>query len=282
MKRKPVEYLLFPPFHYNREKLGDHIRGKTIVITGASYGIGEQVAKEFSVYNVHLILIARSLEKLEQLKQELESNGSKVTVIAANLYEEAEVDTLLGMLKALPGGIDLFISNAGKSIRRPLMESLDRYHDITRTNSLNFLAPAKLLLGLTALFRQKKTQIINISAMNVLLPPTACWAAYQASKTAFDQWFRCHIPEWYAAGITASRVYFPLVRTRMIAPNVNYRDTPAMTPEHAARIVAKLCYTKATIYKPWWAWFAELGGFLGQRLFEYGSGVYEKRKNKKV
>jgi short-subunit dehydrogenase len=278
LKRTFLEYCLFPLFRYSSKKLGEHIRGKTIVITGASFGIGEQLALELSHQRVHLVLIARSPDKLQEVRLAAEARGSRVTIITADLYREEETDRVLDQLKALPEGIDVFVNNAGKSIMRPLMESLERYHDVTRTNSLNYLAPVKLLLGLMPILIQKKAQIISVSAINVLLVPAPYWSAYQASKTAFDQWFRCNLAEWKAVGISTGRAYFPLVRTRMIEPNPMYKKVPAMPVEQAAKILAKMCYKKSAVYKPWWAVFAECFSFFGRRLFEYASAVHVKRK----
>lgn len=278
MKRTLPEYVLFPSFPYSSEKLGRQVRGKTIVITGASFGIGEQLAIELSHHRVHLVLIARSPDKLQEVKALVEANGSQATIMTADLYREEETDRILQQLKALPDGIDIFVNNAGKSIMRPLMESLERYHDVTRTNSLNYLTPVRLIMGLMPVLIKQRAQIISVSAINVLLVPAPYWSAYQASKTAFDQWFRCNIAEWKAVGISAGRTYFPLVRTRMIEPNPLYKNVPAMPVEHAAKILAKMCYTKRSVYKPWWAVLAESASFFGRRLFEYASALHVKRK----
>lgn len=281
MKRTFAEYVLFPSFPYSLKKLEAAVRGKTIVITGASFGIGERLARELSLCKVHLVLIARSLDKLQELKTGVESSGSRATIINADLYREEEAERVLAQLKALPGGIDIFVNNAGKSIMRPLMESFERYHDVTRTNSLNYLAPVKLILGLMPVLMKKQAQIINVSAVNVLLPPAPHWAAYQASKTAFDQWFRCNRAEWKLAGIGSSRAYFPLVRTRMIAPNPMYRNAPAMPVEQAARILAKMCYTRTALYKPWWLVFVQGASFFSRPLFDYAATLYVKRNRRK-
>ena len=257
------------------------MRGKTIVITGASFGIGEQLALKLSSCRVHLVLIARSLDKLQELKTVVESGGSTATIISADLYREEETERVLAQLKALPGGIDIFVNNAGKSIMRPLMESLERYHDVTRTNSLNYLAPVKLILGLMPVLMKKQAQIINVSAVNVLLAPAPHWAVYQASKTAFDQWFRCNRAEWKLAGISSGSAYFPLVRTRMITPNPMYRNAPAMPLEQAARILAKMCYTRNALYKPWWLIFVQSASFFSRPLFDYAATLYVKRSRRK-
>lgn len=278
MKTLP-ERLLFPNARISKERLEKAIHGKTIIITGASYGIGEELAMLFSGYNVHLILIARTEEKLQALANSIKANGSHCTIIAADLYQESEVDRVIEKLKCLPGGIDIFVSNAGKSITRPLTASLDRYHDFTRTNSLNYLAPVKLLLAATPLLKANKGQIVNVSAMNVLLLPAPEWAAYQASKTAFDQWFRSNLAEWRVMGIQAKTIYLPLVRTRMIAPNENYKNYPAMPPQQAAIRIARLLCSSSTCSKPWWAIFPQTGSFLGRYIWEKWSYYHLRKRN---
>jgi short-subunit dehydrogenase len=262
------EKLLFPRVTVNRTKLSKEISGKTIVITGASYGIGEELSLLFSEYRVHLILIARTKEKLEAIAQKVTSNGSRCSLIVADLYQEKEVEKVIETLQNIDNGIDIFISNAGKSIMRSLEDSLDRYHDFTRTNSLNYLSPLRLSLALTPLLSSRKGIIINVSAINVLLLPAPKWAAYQASKTAFDQWFRCNLPEWKAMGIRAKTLYLPLVRTRMILPTEKYKNFPAMAPNQAAFRIAKLLYSKNHYDKNWWVVFPQIGSFFGKRLWE--------------
>lgn len=274
-----AERFLFPGITINKVTLSERISGKAIVITGASYGIGEQLALLLSGYNVHLILVARTKEKLEALADNIRRNGSSCTVIAADLYSESEVDRVIAELRAFTNGIDIFISNAGKSITRPLADSLDRYHDFTRTNALNYLAPIKMLLAATPLLSRNKGEIINVSAINVLLLPAPKWAAYQASKTAFDQWFRCNLAEWKTMGIKGKTIYLPLVRTRMIAPNENYRNYPAMEPQQAALRIAKLLCSSGSYSKPWWAIFPQIASFFGRWTWEKLSFFYLEKRN---
>lgn len=269
-----TERLLFPDVLISGSRLAEKISRKTIVITGASYGIGEQLALLFSYYNVHLVLIARTEVKLQAVANSVTKNGSQCTIIVADLYQETEVDRVIAELVKFPNGIDIFISNAGKSIMRPLAESLNRYHDFTRTNSLNYLAPVKLLLAITPLLQASNGQIINVSAINVLLLPAPKWAAYQASKTAFDQWFRSNLAEWKLIKINAKTIYLPLVRTKMIAPNALYKNYPALQPHQAALRVAKLLYSSATYSKPWWVIFPQTGSFFGKYIWEKVTFIY--------
>nr|WP_256527384.1 SDR family NAD(P)-dependent oxidoreductase [Flavobacterium sp. HSC-32F16] len=249
-------------------KLQKTISGKTIVITGASYGIGEQLTLLFSNYDVHLILIARTAEKLNTIADIVRKNGSKCSLITADFYQETEVDRAVNELNVLTDTIDVFVSNAGKSIMRSLENSLSRFHDFTRTNSINYLAPIKIILAITPLLKASHGHIINVSAINVLLLPAPKWAAYQASKTAFDQWIRCNTAEWKIMKIKAKTIYLPLVKTKMIAPNKKYKNYPAMQPEQAAFRIAKLLYSSKTRSKPWWLIFPQLGSFFGEKIWE--------------
>jgi short-subunit dehydrogenase len=263
-----IESILFPNKKLNFNKLNQKIKGKTIVITGASFGIGEELSLLLSHHQVHLVLIARTTEKLEILSGKIVKNGSQCTIVTANLYNEIEVDKTIDILKNLQNGIDIFISNAGKSIMRSLLDSLDRYTDFTRTNSLNYLAPVKLLLALTPILKKNKGHIINVSAINVLLLPAPKWSAYQASKTAFDQWFRANTSEWKEMGIQAKTMYLPLVRTRMIAPNKTYDNYPAMHPEQVAIKMTHLICSSSSYFQPWWTPFLKFASFLGRDVWE--------------
>jgi short-subunit dehydrogenase len=260
--------LFFAPARFSQSGLREALAGKTILITGASYGIGEHLTDELAESGAHLILAARTAEKLDEIKRRIESRGGSASVFAFDLTKKREVEQLLAELEKLPRGIDIFVSNAGKSIRRPLYESLDRFHDFERTMALNYFAPVQLMLGLIPVLGKNKGQVINISAVNTALAPAPYWAAYQASKTAFDQWFRCAAPELENHGIAATSVYLPLVRTRMIEPTAAYKNAPAMNPRHVARVICKLMLTRKRRFAPWWLSMGEISSAVLRRAFE--------------
>lgn len=273
-----LEHILFWPTWLNRNKLNQTLHQKTILITGASFGIGEQLAFQLAQTSAHLLLVARTAEKLETLKEKLEHLGAKVSIYPTDLTKEEEVDNLVQAIKALPNGIDIVVSNAGRSIMRPIQDSLDRFHDFERTMAINYFAPVRLLLPIIPLLEKSKGQIINISAINVLMAPPPYWAAYQASKAAFDQWVRCVGPELSLKNLVCSSIYLPLVKTRMIAPTKAYDKMPAMRPEHVARIICKYMYTRKRKYAPWWVFFASLTSLLFRGPWEFFSPYFLKKR----
>jgi len=136
-----LEYVLFPPSLFNERKLGRQLEGKTVLITGASSGIGEQLAYLLADTKVHLILVARREDKLVAMKGAIETKAARVSVFPADLRNEEDMEGLTGFLHRLPDGLDIVVSNAGHSIKRSIHRSLDRYHDFTRTMAINYLLP---------------------------------------------------------------------------------------------------------------------------------------------
>ncbi|RIX53935.1 SDR family NAD(P)-dependent oxidoreductase [Paenibacillus nanensis] len=274
-----LESVLFPAVRLNKEKLGRMLQGKTILITGASSGIGERLSYLLGEFDVRLILVARREEKLLAMKREIEEAGAaRVDIHAGDLRKEEVLGELLRVLLRLQDGLDIVVSNAGLSIRRPVMDSLDRYHDFTRTMAINYFAPVRLLLSVIPQLLRNKGHVINVSTINTSLIPFPNWAAYQASKSAFDTWLRAAAPEWQALGVSITSVYLPLVRTPMIEPTAAYRKLPAMSAEHAARTIAKSMYTRRQSLKPWWLIFGQLASLLGRGLWErYMPGVLRRK-----
>jgi short-subunit dehydrogenase len=263
-----MKLLFFPFLHFSRARLNLCLAGKTVLITGASYGIGECLAESLAVTQASLLLVARTEAKLLEVKQRVEAKGGHAEIFPCDLRDEAEVRALLDTLQKLPGGIDILVSNAGKSIRRSIFDSLDRQHDFTRTMNLNYFAPVQLMLGLIPTLVARRGQVINISAVNVLLLPAPQWSAYQASKTAFDQWFRSVAPELNASGLRTTSIYLPLVRTRMIEPTKAYQNLPAMQPSEVAQLICKAIIERRGVYAPWWLLLGQLASVLGRGVWE--------------
>lgn len=275
-----MKLLFFPFLWFSRSKLQRKLAGKTVLITGASYGIGECLVESLAETKAHLLLVARTADKLREVKQRVEAKGGRADVFPCDLTNSAEVQTLLQQLLQLPGGIDVVVNNAGKSIRRSIFDSLDRLHDFSRTMNLNYFGPVQLLLSLIPTLVARQGHVINVSAVNVLLAPAPKWAAYQASKTAFDQWFRCVGPELNARGVSTTSIYLPLVRTRMIEPTQEYKNMPAMQPEQVAQLICRAINSRRRTYGPWWLMAAQLASVLLRWPWELFMSRRLKRQQK--
>ncbi len=273
-----IEPLLFPTVRLNNNTLNCTIKNKTILITGASYGIGEGLSYKLAIPGVHLILVARSIDKLLQIKNEIETAEIIVSVFQTDLTNPDEILSLIEFIKGNNFTIDIFINNAGKSIRRSIYESLERYHDFTRLMAINYFAPVQLMMYLIPVLEKNNGQVINVSGLNVLLAPTAYWAAYQSSKTAFDNWLRCIIPELNARGVIVSSIYLPLVKTRMIKPTKMYNNMPAMSIDNAVNIICKSINKRYKKFTPWWIFPLQIGTIISRSLFENVSAYYIKKR----
>ena len=275
-----LEHILFPSKRLNYNSLAKKMNNKVILITGATFGIGEQLSLLLAKTNSHLILVGRTKEKLEVLKLQIEELGGSAQIIPANLTNQEDIDDLIAVLLNLDNGIDVFVSNAGRSIRRSINESLDRFHDFERTMDLNYYAPVKMLLKLIPVLKHNKGQVINVSAINVLLIPAPKWSAYQASKAAFDNWFRCVTPEMKVDGVACTTIYLPLVKTRMIAPTKAYDKMPSMKPEEVAKLIGNYMINRKNKFQPWWLIYGQFSSILFRRLFEWGAARALNKKSK--
>ena len=243
--------LLYPPSRPDTERLRAAVGGKTVLLTGASFGIGEALAGTLAAAGARLLLVARSADKLAEVQTRLTAAGAQAEYFAADLRDAAQCEAVVRWTEE-NGGADILVLNAGHSIRRGLWQSLDRFHDVERCMSLNFYAPARLTLALLPELARRGGSIVAVSAVNARFPAAPGWAAYQASKTALTQWFGSIAPEAAARGVSVGVALLPLVRTRMIEPTAAYRRAPAMTSQAAADVLAGLIVSRRSRWQPWW------------------------------
>ncbi|RZU10597.1 short-subunit dehydrogenase [Kribbella rubisoli] len=217
------------------ERLTAAVRDKVVLVTGSSYGIGEATARRLAAAGATVLLVARTEEQLQVVADEIRADGGSAYVYPANLADPAAVEELVRTVLAEHERVDVLVSNAGKSIRRSVADTYQRFHDIERTNAINYLGPAKLVLELLPSMRERGSgHIVNVSTAGVRTPPMARWSAYLASKSAFDVWLRCVAQEVRGDGVTTSTVYMGLVHTRMSEPTPLLNKMPGLTPEQAA------------------------------------------------
>ena len=224
--------------------LKQELGGKHVLITGASSGIGRATAVKLAAAGAIPLLVARNVEKLEEVRAEIVAAGGTAYVYAADLADMDSVDRLVERVLADHRSVDMLVNNAGRSIRRSISLSYDRFHDFERTMQLNYFGAVKLIIGLLPHMRERGFgHIVNISSIGVQANPPR-FSAYVASKAALDAFTRVVASEVVGDGVTFTTIHMPLVRTPMIAPTKIYDAFPTITPDEAADLVCEAIRAK--------------------------------------
>jgi thioester reductase-like protein len=219
--------------------LKEALGGKLVMITGASSGIGRSTAIKVANAGGIPLLVARNVEKLEEVRAEIVAGGGTAYVYAADISDIESIERLLERVLADHRNVDMLVNNAGRSIRRSISLSYERFHDFERTMQLNYFGAVKLIIGLLPRMRERGFgHIVNISSIGVQTNPPR-FSAYVASKAALDAFTRVVASEVIGDGITFTTIHMPLVRTPMIAPTKMYDAFPAISPEEAADMICE-------------------------------------------
>lgn len=234
--------------------LKGQVQGKVVLITGGSSGIGLASAKKMAEAGAITIIVARDEEKLAAAKAEIEAHvaeagkegaGGQVVTFSADLAKYEDADRTAAWAIETYGGVDVLVNNAGRSIRRGIESSFERFHDFERTMQVNYFGALRLTMGLLPhMAAKRRGQVINISSIGVLTNAPR-FSAYVASKSAFDAWTSCAASEFIDVGVKFTTINMPLVKTPMIAPTKIYDSLPTLTPEEAADMIVQ-----AVVYKP--------------------------------
>jgi NAD(P)-dependent dehydrogenase (short-subunit alcohol dehydrogenase family) len=236
------------------------VRGRVVMVTGASSGIGRSAALKIADAGGTVLLVARTPEKLEATQEQIEAGGGTAFIHRCDLSDMDDIDRMADEVLAEHGHVDVLVNNAGRSIRRSVALSYDRFHDFERTIQLNYFGAVRLILKLLPVMRERRSgQIVNVSSIGVQTN-TPRFSAYVASKAALDAFSRCIASEIVDDNVHITAIYMPLVRTPMIAPTRMYRRFPTITPDEAAGMICE-----AIIHKP--KRIATPVGTLGQILY---------------
>lgn len=212
------------------------LRGKRVLVTGASSGIGEAGAEAFAAEGAEVIVVARRADLLEELAARIAETGGTAAALPCDLADLDAVDSLAETVERRFGGVDILVNNAGRSIRRPLADSLDRWHDVERTMQLNYFSPLRLIRGLApGMIERGDGHIINVATWGVLSEASPLFGVYNASKAALSAVSRVIETEWSRLGVHSTTLYYPLVATPMIAPTKAYVGVPALSSREAGQ-----------------------------------------------
>ncbi|MGK3204897.1 SDR family oxidoreductase [Amycolatopsis sp. MEPSY49] len=214
------------------------LAGRTVLITGASSGIGRASALAVARKGAKVILVARRESELAEVRDEITAAGGVAAAYPCDLTDGDAVDALVKDVLGEHGAVDMLVNNAGRSIRRSVALSTERFHDFERTMAINYFGPVRLILGfLPSMARRRFGHVVNVTTQG-LQTDTPRFSAYLASKAALEEFGLTAGRETLSDGITFTSVRMPLVRTPMIAPT-GYRGIPSSSPERAAALVVK-------------------------------------------
>ncbi len=220
------------------------VNGKVVLITGASSGIGKAAAHKIAAAGGIPLLVARNAEKLQETKDEIEAEGGTAYLYSADLADLDSVEALVEQVMSDHPAVDYLVNNAGRSIRRSVALSYDRFHDFERTMQLNYFGAIKLIVTLLPHFaEQGRGHVVNISSIGAQTSPPR-FSAYVASKAALDAWTRCAASEVVGNGVTFTTIHMPLVRTPMIGPTKIYDAFPTLSPDEAGDLICEAIRAK--------------------------------------
>ena len=217
--------------------LRGQVEGRVVLVTGGSSGIGKATLYKIAEAGAIAITVARDAQKLEDTRREFEAAGLTIHTYTADIASKDDCEALVKTLNETHGGVDILINNAGRSIRRGIEISFDRFHDFERTMVLNYFGALRLTMGLLpGMIAKQKGHVINISSIGVLTNAPR-FSAYVASKAAMEAWTRCAASEFADRRIDFTTINMPLVKTPMISPTKLYEQVPTLTPDEAANLV---------------------------------------------
>ena len=239
--------------------LAGAVRGKVVLITGGSSGIGLAAAERCAAAGAKVIIVGRDPEKLEAARAQLAERG-EVHAYACDIADYAACDDFARQVLDKFGCVDVLVNNAGRSIRRSIDLSYDRFHDFERTMQLNYFGALRFILrALPGMDRRRHGHVINISSMGVLGHPPR-FSAYIASKSALEGFSLCAAAEFSDRGIHFTNINMPLVRTEMIAPTKIYEYAPALEVSEAVDMVVEALTQKKIRVATGMGWLQHLLG----------------------
>lgn len=246
--------------------MGVDPHGQVIVITGSSSGIGAAAARRLAARGGVLCLVARREDELASVVEQIRATGGDAHAYPADLTDENDAREVVDTILADHGRIDVLVNNAARSIRRSILDSLDRLHDHERVMAINYFAAVLLTqFVLPTMLAQGRGHVVISSTLSTQVP-IPLFSAYLASKSALESYVRSLSAELGHRGITTSTVYFPMVRTEMSGGTEIYQAMRMMDSDAAGRWIER-----AVVSRP--SRVSKLFGVIGETSMALLPGV---------
>ena len=201
-----------------------NLKGRVAVITGASSGLGKQMSRAFAEQGANLVLMARRVEKLEELKTELEGKGVRVLPVKCDVTNVNDVNEAARVAEATFGKVDILVNCAGSAKNAGVLEMTDEEWDFTIKTDMDSVFYVTRAFG-NIMKKNHYGRIINIASMYGMVGNMAMGTiAYHTSKGGVINFTRAAASELAKDGITVNAIcpgYFDteLTHDTLITPD---------------------------------------------------------------
>jgi thioester reductase-like protein/short-subunit dehydrogenase involved in D-alanine esterification of teichoic acids len=240
--------------------------GRHVIITGASSGIGRAAAIAVAERGATVFALARNGNALDDLVAEIRSNGGQAYAFTCDVTDSGSVEHTVKDILGRFDHVDYLVNNAGRSIRRSVVNSTDRLHDYERVMAVNYFGAVRMVLALLPHWRERRFgHVVNVSSAGVQARSPK-YSSYLPTKAALDAFSEVVSSETLSDHITFTNIHMPLVATPMIVPSRRLNPVPAISPEHAAAMVVRGLIDKPTRIDTPLGTLAEAGNYLTPKL----------------
>jgi thioester reductase-like protein/NADP-dependent 3-hydroxy acid dehydrogenase YdfG len=227
------------PDRARRDDPAGALMGRHVIITGASSGIGRAAAIAVAERGATVFALARNGEALDDLVAEIRANGGQAHAFTCDVTDSASVEHTVKDILGRFGHVDYLVNNAGRSIRRSVVNATDRFHDYERVMAVNYFGAVRMVLALLPHWRERRFgHVVNVSSAGVQARSPK-YSSYLPTKAALDAFSEVVGTETLSDHITFTNIHMPLVATPMIAPSRRLNPVPPISPEHAAAMVVR-------------------------------------------
>ncbi|BCP06978.1 SDR family oxidoreductase [Mycobacterium paraintracellulare] len=215
------------------------LHGRHVIITGASSGIGRASAIAIAERGATVFALARNGAALDELVAEIRANGGAAHAFTCDVTDSASVEHTVKDILGRFDHVDYLVNNAGRSIRRSVVNSTDRLHDYERVMAVNYFGAVRMVLALLPHWRERRFgHVVNVSSAGVQARNPK-YSSYLPTKAALDAFSDVVGSEVLSDHITFTNIHMPLVRTPMIVPSHRLNPVRAISPERAAAMVVR-------------------------------------------
>ena len=254
------------PDRARRDDPAGPLVGKHVIITGASSGIGRASAIAVAERGGCVFALARNAEALDDLVAEIREAGGQAHAFTCDVTDSTSVEHTVKDILGRFGHVDYLVNNAGRSIRRSVMNSTERLHDYERVMAVNYFGAVRMVLALLPHWRERRFgHVVNVSSAGVQARNPK-YSSYLPTKAALDAFADVVSTETLSDHITFTNIHMPLVSTPMIVPSRRLNPVPPISPEHAAAMVVRGLVDKPVRIDTPLGTLADFGNYLTPKL----------------